>query len=467
AWKKRCVQEKIKTFRGVCCPIPRMSQSHPIEEEAARQDYIDNVFIEVRPGHPQYTAEEERLEDYGRCSKCNEIRTGIDKYKWCKSCNATHFRQGFSTWTSGYAEIDYFIQNAQIHACYHKLVLEWYPWEKFSDIEKIGEGGYGTVFRAKNNMGRILEWDQQNNKWLRFEIDEYVALKTIGHSESPSKEFLNEAKRLQRWDYQSHNYTAFYGFTKNETTGQYLLVLRYFEGDLRKQLQRQSITWEEKLEMIHAISRDMKDIHQTRMIHRDLHPGNVLYSGHCQIGDLGLSVLESEADEIKDIMGVMPYVAPEILCGRSSYSQGTDVYAFGIIMWEISSQKKPYHQFKHDINLALQICKGLRPEITNDTPPFYQDLIEKCWHTDLTKRPTAKEIYNLTHMWHKNPTLTIRDQINKANEIRQQNIGKKEETQTHPGAFYTSRLLTNITNELASMISKFPDDAFDWLIDDK
>ena len=71
-------------------------------------------------------------------------------------------------------------------------MLVWYPWESFSDVEKIGEGGYGTVFRAKNEMGRILDWDLQNDRWHHFEIDDYVALKTIGHSKLLNKEFLNE-----------------------------------------------------------------------------------------------------------------------------------------------------------------------------------------------------------------------------------------------------------------------------------
>jgi len=165
------------------------------------------------------------------------------------------------------------------------------------------------------------------------------------------------------------------------------------------------------------------------------------------IGDLGLSVLESEANDIKEIQGVMPYLAPELLSGRGSYYQATDVYAFGMIMWEITSAEKPFHEMKHDTQLALRICQGRRPEITKETPSFYRDLMVKCWHADPTKRPPAKEIHELTKNWYCITMCTqeIQDQVKEAEEIRQQNVGIKKAIQTHPGAVYTSRLLTNIT----------------------
>ena len=144
----------------------------------------------MKPGHRWYETKEQKLEKYGRCPECNQPNT---YKKWCQSCNANHFREAFSTWSSDNAEIDYFIQNTQIHAWSLWLILEWYPWELFSEVEKIGQGGYGTVFRAKTKRTRIREWDYQNNQWSRdYDIVEYVALKTIGESESLSKDLLNE-----------------------------------------------------------------------------------------------------------------------------------------------------------------------------------------------------------------------------------------------------------------------------------
>src|SRR5439155_12628874 len=134
------------------------------------------------------TTEEKRLKKYGQCEVCNEINTGFNK--WCRTCYAGHFQNDFDKWTSGNKAIDYFIQNTQIHAWDHQLVLEWYPWSNFSEIEEIGKGGYGTVFRAKRKVGRIRKWKQKTNEWIRISKDGHVALKTIGDCES--KDFLNE-----------------------------------------------------------------------------------------------------------------------------------------------------------------------------------------------------------------------------------------------------------------------------------
>src|SRR6185295_15436768 len=118
----------------------------------------------------------------------------------------------------------------------------------------------------------------------------------------------------------------------------------------------------------------------------------------------------------------MPYLAPELLSGHGSYSQASDIYAFGMIMWEISSHEKPFLEFVHDKLLALRIFRGLRPTITDDTPPFYRDLMQKCWHSDPTQRPTAYEIYKLTDNWKYGGAQEIQGQLDTAEEIRQRNM---------------------------------------------
>lgn len=153
-------------------------------EIAANHDFIDNVFIDTRE------TEKDRRKDYGRCRECNVIKTDND---WCRRCNAAHFRKEFWTWTSGNKEIDYFIRNTQIHAWQVELALEWYPWDTFSEIEQIGNGGYATVFCAKTKLQRIKKWHHYLLDWHRAteqdeSYSEYVALKTM----SSESQLLNE-----------------------------------------------------------------------------------------------------------------------------------------------------------------------------------------------------------------------------------------------------------------------------------
>ena len=91
------------------------------------------------------------------------------------------------------------------------------------------------------------------------------------------------------------------------------------------------------------------------------------------------------------IFGVIPYLAPEVL-SRKPYTKESDIYSFGMIMWEHTTGKKPFHDRPHDHYLMIDILNGERPQITDDTPEFYADLMKRCWDRNPENRPTAKEI---------------------------------------------------------------------------
>ncbi|GBC40578.2 kinase-like domain-containing protein [Rhizophagus irregularis DAOM 181602=DAOM 197198] len=64
-------------------------------------------------------------------------------------------------------------------------------------------------------------------------------------------------------------------------------------------------------------------------------------------------------------------------------------------MWEFSSGVPPFNDREHDIQLSLSICKGERPEIIENTPQCYVDLMKKCWNEDSSKRPSSKEVLDI------------------------------------------------------------------------
>ena len=136
-----------------------------------------------------------RYKRHGLCKECSQPSTDRDhalELDWCQSCNSKHFQQDFNKWTSGNKEIDEFIQKFQLNATYWKEVLEWIPYEKFSDIEYLAKGGFSTVHKAFWVDGYIWYWNIDQTKWNRFDNDEYFVLKCLNNSQNLTTDFLQE-----------------------------------------------------------------------------------------------------------------------------------------------------------------------------------------------------------------------------------------------------------------------------------
>ncbi|PKC05507.1 kinase-like protein [Rhizophagus irregularis] len=143
-------------------------------------------------------------------------------------------------------------------------------------------------------------------------------------------------------------------------------------------------------------------------------------------------------------------MAPEIF-QRQKYNKASDIYSFGMIMWELMTGRRPFWDRNHDTELIIDICDGLRPPIVTNAPKGYIELMEECWHSDPSKRPTADDIYK---------------RINKLADKEWENIENKNETEimiessdigpvpkNNPGAIYRSRPLSAMINSAMSLRS--------------
>ncbi|RIB30422.1 kinase-like domain-containing protein [Gigaspora rosea] len=161
--------------------------------------------------------------------------------------------------------------------------------------------------------------------------------------------------------------------------------------------------WEDKLTLLLCIISDLKEIHSKNIIHRDLHSGNILQDVlHCAyISDLGLSIsvdieLKMESGRV---YGILPYIDPEVLNGKA-YTTASDIYSFGIIMWEILHGEPVFCDKKLDQQLQIQICfSDLRPKIEENMSGRYLSLMKECWGKKQEKRPTAVEIEEILTKW--------------------------------------------------------------------
>ncbi|CAB5353551.1 unnamed protein product [Rhizophagus irregularis] len=265
-------------------------------------------------------------------------------------------------------------------------------------------------------------------------------------------EFLNEWKCHVSF-LNSYDIINFYGFTENPDTLKYMVVMDYAsKGNLRENLIRViKYNWKQKLYMLYEIITGLSDIHEQHLIHCDFHDGNILNhedksEDKLYVCDLGLCQPVKSLLKEHSIYGVVPFMAPEVLRGKS-YTPASDVYSFSMIMWEFTSGVPPFNDRAHDFKLSLSICEGERPEIIENTPQCYVDLMKKCWDGDPLKRPSSKEVLNIIGEWIFLPYDKKLEDINeelkcKIMKFINAPIGYNNlTTESHPQACCTSRLL--------------------------
>ncbi|UZO26765.1 uncharacterized protein OCT59_018978 [Rhizophagus irregularis] len=350
--------------------------------------YIDEIYNE-----------EDNQIDNKICFYCNNPFT---EKLWCKECDPYCMIEG---WTSGNLNIDKFIKDS-IYNARQKLnpeFLEWVPFDRLINIEQIGKGGFAKVYSATWIDGKSKYKNLSDGSWKKLEPESTkVALKKLNGSQNISAEYLNELKIY--WDiclnYES--YLTFYGMTKDPETKEFMIIMDFADGgNLRNIVLHnfKNISWKDKINWLFDLAVDLKNMHKLGYFHKDLHSGNILRKdSELYISDFGLSEPANEQKLDNKIYGVLPYIAPEVL-NKEPYTSSSDIYSFGIIMIELSFGKPPFYNKKHNLNLALAICDGLRPEFGKGTPEIYKKLAYRCTNANSIERPTANELFNIIKFW--------------------------------------------------------------------
>ncbi|KAK8838437.1 hypothetical protein M9Y10_033064 [Tritrichomonas musculus] len=152
-----------------------------------------------------------------------------------------------------------------------------------------------------------------------------------------------------------------------------------------------------------GIARGMMLLHKRYVIHRDLKPENILLDSdfHPRITDFGLSKFFDPHHSMNQSMadsGTATYMAPEVI-SSDHFNTKADVYAFGILMYEVIGGKRAYCDLLkgkkklNEFQLKQRVLKGLRPKIDFPMKKGLQRMIEKCWSEDPKERPTFDEIF--------------------------------------------------------------------------
>jgi len=175
------------------------------------------------------------------------------------------------------------------------------------------------------------------------------------------------------------------------------LVMEYMElGSLSEVVQNKSIDLDGDLVLpiLQEIAQGVRFLHgaDPQIIHGDLKSNNILIDAKfsAKVADFGLSGKKRK----KGITGTPPWMAPELLRGDSQNTTASDVYAFGIILYEVYARKEPYE----GEDLAT-IIKGVvdprinkRPPVPQACPPKIGELMRECLEPNPQARPSFDEI---------------------------------------------------------------------------
>lgn len=150
-----------------------------------------------------------------------------------------------------------------------------------------------------------------------------------------------------------------------------------------------------KLITIYGIASGMAYMHSKNVLHRNLKPVSIVMdkSFYPKIRNFNLIIKCDDESCKKPIKTTPEYTAPEIIM-REPSSKPMDVYAFGMIVYEIVTLHHPYEEIENlnVVHVIQKVGNGQLPEFPKSTPIVYQKLIKRCWAKNPDERPTFDEI---------------------------------------------------------------------------
>ncbi|HEY4216120.1 MAG TPA: serine/threonine-protein kinase [Gemmatimonadaceae bacterium] len=183
-------------------------------------------------------------------------------------------------------------------------------------------------------------------------------------------------------------------------------TMPYIEGEsLRAALERKRhFTVREVMRLLHDIVDALAFAHERGVVHRDIKPANILTQGaHALVTDFGVAKALSASMPVTGLtsagiaIGTPAYMAPEQLAGDASADQRVDIYAVGLLAYELVTGVSPFTGPSPRETLAAQLTRDPQPlhELSAEVPRSLSTLIMRCLAKDPAERPqTADEILN-------------------------------------------------------------------------
>jgi len=199
-------------------------------------------------------------------------------------------------------------------------------------VEQLGQGGMATVYKA-----------------YHASLDRYVALKALHPAFNEDKTFASRFQREARVvaKLEHPNIVPIYDYAEHE--GRPYLVMKYIEGDtLKARLNKGPLSSEEINQIVDSVGSALAYAHKQGVLHRDIKPSNVLVAtdGQMYLADFGLARIAQSGESTLSsdmIMGTPQYISPEQAMGKKDLDARTDLYSFGVMLYEMVVGQVPFN----------------------------------------------------------------------------------------------------------------------------
>ncbi|KAG8196413.1 hypothetical protein JTE90_009045 [Oedothorax gibbosus] len=269
------------------------------------------------------------------------------------------------------------------------------PEEVFDIISKLGEGSYGSVYKA-----------------LHKESGQVLAIKQVP-VDTDLQEIIKEISIMQQCD--SPYVVKYYGsYFKNTDLW---IVMEYCGGgsvsDIMR-LRKKTLGEEEIATILSDTLKGLEYLHCRRKIHRDIKAGNILLNteGNAKLADFGVAgQLTDTMAKRNTVIGTPFWMAPEVI-QEIGYDCVADIWSLGITALEIAEGKPPYGDI-HPMRAIFMIPAKPPPSFRDPdryTPEFI-DFVSRCLVKNPDERATAAELLQHEFIRNAKPVTILQQMI--------------------------------------------------------
>ena len=223
-------------------------------------------------------------------------------------------------------------------------------------ISKIGQGGIAEVYKA-----------------LQTSLQREVAVKVLSPRYTLDSEIVKRFEQESLMIARLNHPNIVHVIDRGVKGGRCYFVMEFIDGvDFKKIVSDPGVDIKVKIDVVIQVCKALDYAHKNGIIHRDVKPANILVdrNGNAKVVDFGIAQLRDDTDGERTsadvVMGTLAYMSPEQKQSSANVTYAADIFALGVIIYEIACGRKPEGRFK----LPSEINPGL--------PRTLDDIIVRC-----------------------------------------------------------------------------------------